>query len=214
MVFSFLPGVGLALVAGLGLSGLALLGEVGLGRVRLHYSGFAPLTMTEVLQGAVPISPAVVERHQRALRFVRNPLWHLGGVVLEEAIFRGLLVGVASRLIGLPLALVVSGVGFGFIHLPQVRGTRPLFLLNAFLMSVLLTLTYLRASFWAAVALHYAWNVGEWQLWGYPAYGRRVPSLLRAHERGTPRPAGLEESGVTALCLLAAALLLWWFGLR
>jgi membrane protease YdiL (CAAX protease family) len=205
-------GIGLGLLGGLCIAGVAGLLEWALGVVRPRYEGFAALTLQDVLQGAVSMPGVTVEQHSKGLIFVRQPLLHLLAVILEEGIFRWLLVGVLGQYVGLPAALAVSGLGFGLVHAPQVRPMRPLFLINAFLISVLLAVLYLYSSFWAAVAMHLGFNIAQWQFWGYPVYGRKVPSLFRVHYQGERRSAvGLEDSPLTALCMGVPVLLaLWW----
>lgn len=206
-------GIGLGFVAGGLLAVAAMLAEWLLGVVRPHYEGYVEPTLAELLRGALPMPGLTASQLSHSLRFVRQPFLHLLGVLIEEGIFRWLLIGGLGRLIGFPAAMLISGISFGLIHWPQVRPMRPLFLVNAFLISLLLGLLYLHSSVWAAVALHLGFNIAQWQICGYPVYGRKVPSLLRVEFCGQRRPTGLEDSPQMAVCLsLMVAGLFYWIG--
>ena len=118
---------------------------------------------------------------------------------LEELVFRAGLVGLGRRWIGIPAALAVSTVAFGWAHVLNGRGTRwvPV---NLGLVGVALGLVYLRWGLWAAAGAHAGWNLAQWGL-GYTVSGERtravLPSVQSRGVKGVPYgPEGDWTAGV------------------
>jgi hypothetical protein len=89
----------------------------------------------------------------------------------EEAIFRGYPFQVLVRAGGVPIAVVLSSVGFAVVHSanPEVG---PFALVNIFLAGVVFALAYLRTlSLWFVTALHLGWNWAMATLFDLPVSG-------------------------------------------
>ncbi len=79
----------------------------------------------------------------------------VGAPLAEELVFRGYLYGVLKRFTNIPLAVFLSGLLFGAVHL-NLAALPPLFVLGM-LLAVLYEVT---GSLWAPVAVHFLFNAG------------------------------------------------------
>lgn len=133
----------------------------------------------------------------------------LGAAVTEELLFRGLLLQGLERWCGSGMALAITAVLFGVIHLANPGATLWTGFAIAVEAGVLLGATFLwLRSIWAAVGLHFAWNTSVGLL-GVPVSGHASPGLLIAEPVGpdllTGGRFGVEGSIVPVLVSLLFA---------
>ncbi len=107
-----------------------------------------------------------------------------GAAVTEELLFRGLLLQALERLWGSWVALAISAVLFGVVHLANPGATLWTGFAIAVEAGVLMGAAFLwLRSIWAVVGLHFAWNTIEGLL-GVPVSGHTSPGLLIAEPTG------------------------------
>lgn len=122
----------------------------------------------------------------------------LAAAIVEELIFRGLMLQAIDKMGGKPLALAVTSLFFGVAHLGNSGAT----LWSAFAIvleaGVLLGAAFLwRRNLWFAMGLHFAWNAVEGLL-GIPVSGHPATGLFTVTVNGpallTGGDFGLEGS--------------------
>jgi membrane protease YdiL (CAAX protease family) len=173
------------------------------------------ITVVLRLLGAVQIEShqnGVARRGQIVERIVANPLWLLVFAAVEELFARALLIGWLGHYTGLPVAFAVSAVVFAVLHIPNGRPTI-ISMLNLVLVTIVFGIVYMRFGLWAAIGMHYGWNLMQWPVLGYPMYGRQVgwrlsiravaPEWLSGGEFGPEY--SVVASVVLALCIVGAA---------
>ncbi|GAB3277601.1 lysostaphin resistance A-like protein [Parasphingorhabdus pacifica] len=122
----------------------------------------------------------------------------VGAAVTEELVFRGLALQAVERLGGSWVALVITALLFGGLHLANPEATVWSSVAIAIEAGVLLGAAFLwRRSIWFVVGLHFAWNTTEGLL-GIPVSGHVTPGLLTTDMTGpellTGGAFGLEAS--------------------
>ncbi|MNN03967.1 CAAX amino terminal protease self- immunity [compost metagenome] len=133
----------------------------------------------------------------------------LGGAIVEELIFRGLMLQAIDQLGGRPLALAVTSLFFGIAHLGNPGATLWSGFAIALEAGVLLGAAFLwRRNLWFAMGLHFAWNSIEGLL-GIPVSGHPATGLFTVKVHGaallTGGNFGLEGSIVAVVvCLLVS----------
>jgi membrane protease YdiL (CAAX protease family) len=200
-----LQGLGLAwnarsgrdLMAGIAIAGVAMLG----------------IFLIELAAGAITTSP-------RRQSWEELGGWFLGksaASLKEEVLMRGLLLsGLVVALKGRrPLAILVSAIAFGCIHLSN-PGASLLSVLGNTLGGVVYGMAFLLAgSLWLAIGLHFAWNFVQGPLLGFPVSGIAAGGLQQVHDLG---PAWLSggaygpEAGLVGIAfrfVIIALLVLW-----
>ncbi|MGV9376468.1 CPBP family intramembrane glutamic endopeptidase [Nonomuraea sp. NPDC003707] len=133
----------------------------------------------------------------------------VGAAVTEELMFRGLALQALEALWGSRVALAITALLFGGMHLANPGASLWSSLAIAVEAGVLLGAAYLwRRSIWFVVGLHFAWNATEGLL-GIPVSGHVSPGLLTAEVSGpavlTGGEFGLEASIVPVLVSLLLA---------
>jgi uncharacterized protein len=133
----------------------------------------------------------------------------LGAAVTEELLFRGLLLQSLERLCGSWVALAITAVLFGAVHLANPGATLWTGLAIAVEAGVLMGAAFLwRRSIWTVVGLHFTWNTIEGLL-GVPVSGHASPGLLIAEPTGpdllTGGQFGIEGSIVPFIVSLLLA---------
>tara|TARA_Y100000766_G_scaffold170304_1_gene146254 strand:+ start:5429 stop:6319 length:891 start_codon:yes stop_codon:yes gene_type:complete len=79
----------------------------------------------------------------------------IGAPLAEEVVFRGYIYTMVKRMAGLPLAVILSGVLFGAVHMNLVA------LLPLTVLGIILALSYeYTGSLWAPIAIHFCFNAG------------------------------------------------------
>ncbi|MFF4623082.1 CPBP family intramembrane glutamic endopeptidase [Nonomuraea jabiensis] len=133
----------------------------------------------------------------------------VGAAVTEELMFRGLALQALEALWGSRVALAITALLFGGMHLANPGATVWSSLAIAIEAGVLLGAAYLwRRSIWFVAGLHFAWNATEGLL-GIPVSGHVSPGLLTAEVSGpavlTGGEFGLEASIVPVMVSLLIA---------
>lgn len=134
----------------------------------------------------------------------------LGAAVIEELIFRGLVFQAIEKMGGSWMALVVTSIFFGIVHLGNPGAT----IWGAFSISieagVLLGAAFLwRRNIWFVIGLHFFWNTIQGLL-GIPVSGHPSTGLFTVEVAGpvflTGGEFGLEASLVTVIMGLLIAI--------
>ncbi|WP_285077548.1 type II CAAX endopeptidase family protein [Paenibacillus sp. UMB7766-LJ446] len=134
----------------------------------------------------------------------------LSAAIVEELVFRGLMLQAIQKLGGSWIALAVTSLTFGAFHLGNPGAT----LWSAFAITleagVLLGAAFLwRRNLWFAMGLHFAWNAME-ALLGIPVSGFPAEGLFTVEVSGqallTGGDFGLEGSIVTVILGLVIAI--------
>lgn len=134
----------------------------------------------------------------------------LSAAIMEELIFRGLMLQAISKLAGNGVALAVTSLFFGVAHLGNTGAT----LWSAFAITIeagiLLGAAFLwRRNLWFAMGLHFAWNALE-ALLGIPVSGHSSAGLFTVKVNGpailTGGDFGLEGSIVPVMVSLLIAI--------
>jgi membrane protease YdiL (CAAX protease family) len=94
----------------------------------------------------------------------------LAVAVMEETFCRGYMLQTLEETIGTPAAVLVSSAFFGIVHLtnPSAKGWADYILIFTItLAGIMLAMAYLvRRSLWLPIALHFAWNMCEYYIFG------------------------------------------------
>ncbi len=145
-----------------------------------------------------------------------NPLlpglaFFLIGALVEELLFRGVLFRLIEKVTGTWIALALSAVLFGAIHIANPHATFFSSLAIALEAGVLLAFAYvLTRSLWFAIGIHWGWNLFEGPIFGTQVSGGQfTATVFHANMRGPTWLTGGSfgpEAGVVALvvCLAAA----------
>jgi membrane protease YdiL (CAAX protease family) len=129
--------------------------------------------------------------------------------VIEELLFRGILFRIVEEMYGTLVALIVSGLFFGFAHLSNPNSSVLAASCIAVEAGLLLGMAYVATrSLWLPIGLHFGWNFTEGDLLGCPDSGNIVHGIFETTTRGDPLITGggfgPEASLITpALCLVA-----------
>jgi membrane protease YdiL (CAAX protease family) len=132
------------------------------------------------------------------------------GALYEEGLFRAIIFRLTERSLGTWISLALSAVLFGAAHLQNPNATLIGAVAIAVEAGVLLAALYqLTGSLWAAVGLHWAWNVFEGAVYGVPVSGIPIPrGILTARLAGPTLWTGGAfgpEAGVIAMAIGVAA---------
>lgn len=134
--------------------------------------------------------------------------------VTEEILFRGIIFRITEKSLGTWLALAISALLFGAIHLLNKNAN-----LFAGLAIVLEAGIFLAAAYvwsrnlWFVMGAHFAWNFVEGGIFGVAVSGNQSDGLLRGHMSGPTLLSGGAfgaESSIIAIsvCLVVAIVLL------
>ncbi|VVT04876.1 CPBP family intramembrane metalloprotease [Sphingomonas sp. EC-HK361] len=135
--------------------------------------------------------------------------------VTEEIIFRGLVFRILERWLGSGIALVVSALIFGLLHLANPNATLLAGFAIALEAGVMLAAIYmLTRRLWAAIGVHAAWNFAQGGIFGIPISGLASDGLLRPRITGpdllTGGDFGAEASLPAIVVATAFGLALLW----
>jgi Predicted metal-dependent membrane protease len=119
--------------------------------------------------------------------------------IFEEILFRGILFRLIEEKLGSYIALIISSVFFGFLHLMNENGS--LFAGFAIsITSIILTATYMYTrNLWFPIAIHFAWNFAQGDIFGTPVSGvpastSIIVSQLKGSEWFTGGDWGIEAT--------------------
>jgi membrane protease YdiL (CAAX protease family) len=132
----------------------------------------------------------------------------------EEIVLRGVVFRILEGAMGTTVALILSGLLFGFLHAGNPGATPISSLAIALEAGILLAAAYaLTRSLWLPIGLHFAWNFAEGGIYSAPVSGIPFKGLLNAPIAGPPLLSGGAfgpEASVVAVgvCLVAALVML------
>lgn len=131
----------------------------------------------------------------------------------EEVIFRGHLLYLLQDAMGPVLAVVLSSLIFGFLHVWKRADAPILWGVNTTLFGILAALLALgTGSLVAPIALHFVWNLVETPILGLPANGSPYDNgLLKCELNGPPAITGGSwslDAGLVSTGALAAGVFL------
>jgi membrane protease YdiL (CAAX protease family) len=134
--------------------------------------------------------------------------------VSEELIFRGIVFRILEESLGSVIALAISALFFGLLHLVNPNATLVAGLAIAIEAGILLGLAYmLTRRLWLAIGLHFAWNFVQGGIFGVAVSGNAVEGLLESTLTGpallSGGPFGVEASVFAVLVCLGASAYLW-----
>ncbi|GAA0136108.1 type II CAAX endopeptidase family protein [Paenibacillus sp. YSY-4.3] len=134
----------------------------------------------------------------------------LSAAIVEELVFRGLMLQAIQKLGGSWIALAITSLTFGAFHLGNPGATLWSALAITLEAGVLLGAAFLwRRNLWFAMGLHFAWNALEAAL-GIPVSGLPAAGLFTVKANGaawlTGGDFGLEGSIVTVILGLVIAI--------
>jgi len=138
------------------------------------------------------------------------------GAVIEELVFRLLLLALLERSLGSRWALALSSLLFGLAHIGNTGATPAIAVMLGVELGTLFGAAYLLTrSLWFCAALHLAWNFMQGPVFGISVSGQAGDSWLHGSLAGpmwlTGGAFGAEGSLVAvAVALAAAAWLLTW----
>ena len=141
-------------------------------------------------------------------------LMAVGAGLFEETLIRGFILGLIERWGGSTLALILSSVLFGGLHIDNAgAGLWPVVALSLGAGIALASAYLATGRLWLSIGLHFGWNFGQSGLFGLLDSGTSFPSLIDARVSGpdwlTGGAFGPEASlpGLALWVLCGAALL-------
>ncbi len=130
----------------------------------------------------------------------------IGGAIQEELIFRGTLFRKLERSFGSWIALTVSAILFGIIHLVTPHATLVGALAIAVTAGVLIAAVYiLTRSLWWAIGIHLGWNYFEGAVYGTQLSGHSLPGIFTSILTGPTAWSGGDfgpEAGLASILLV------------
>lgn len=134
----------------------------------------------------------------------------VNAALFEEFLFRAVLFRIVERSLGSAIALAVSGLFFGLVHLGNPNATMLAAVAIAVEAGILLGAAYMATGrVWCVIGLHFAWNFFEGGVYSVPVSGFSMPGLFASTISGpallTGGAFGVEASPVTVLVCLALA---------
>ncbi|KQS04253.1 abortive infection protein [Sphingomonas sp. Leaf357] len=135
--------------------------------------------------------------------------------VSEEIVLRGVIFRLVERLTGSWIALALSAILFGAMHLGNPNATLFAGLAIALEAGVMLAALYMvTRRLWAVIGLHAAWNFTQGGIYGVPVSGFDAGGLIRPSITGSDLLTGGSfgaEASLTALLVnLAVGIGLMW----
>ena len=133
--------------------------------------------------------------------------------VIEELLFRGIFFRIVEERWGTWLALGITSLFFGLIHLFNPNATLVAGIAIALEAGVLLGAAYIfTRRLWLAIGIHFAWNFVQGGIFGVAVSGNEAQGLLRSTLTGpdflSGGQFGAEASGIAVIVCLAAGLIL------
>jgi uncharacterized protein len=139
----------------------------------------------------------------------------LSSSVIEEILFRGIIFRITEEKLGSYIALGISAILFGAIHLANPNSSLLAGISLAIQAGCLLGSAYIYSrSLWFPIAIHFAWNFTQSAIFGATVSGIKVSksfivSDIKGNELFTGGTFGPEASvQATLLCLIATIILL------
>jgi membrane protease YdiL (CAAX protease family) len=133
--------------------------------------------------------------------------------VIEELLMRALVFRLLEELLGTWLALAISAVLFGALHLANPHSSLLAGIALVFEAGVILAAAYVATRrLWLAIGLHFSWNFTQGGIFGVAVSGNTMSGLLRGQLSGpswlSGGAFGAESSLVAVLLCFAAGVAL------
>jgi len=132
----------------------------------------------------------------------------LAGVIQEEFVFRGLIFRKLEYSFGSWIALVVSAILFGVIHLLTPNATLVGVIAIMLTAGVLIAAIYIRTrSLWWAMGVHLGWNFFEGPVFGTQLSGHALPGFFSSVITGPVAWAGGSfgpEAGLASILIVGS----------
>lgn len=144
--------------------------------------------------------------------------WFITGVIsgtLEELLIRGILFRILEESLGTWIALVISALIFGALHLANPNATLWAGLAIAIEAGVMLAAAYVYTRrLWVPIGIHFAWNFVQGGIFGVAVSGIEAKGLLQSTLSGPALLSGGEfgaEASIFAVivCLAAGVYFIW-----
>ena len=139
----------------------------------------------------------------------------LGAAFLEELIFRGIIFRLLEQWLGSWLAIIFSGLLFGFVHLGNPNSTIFSSLAIAIEAGILLAAIYMiTRKLWMVIGLHFSWNVMQGLVYSIPVSGIPMDGLIEVQVASnksnllTGGAFGVEASLITMIIMSAISIYL------
>lgn len=135
--------------------------------------------------------------------------------VTEELIFRGFLFRVAEESLGTWLALAISALIFGLLHLANPNATLWGAIAIAIEAGIMLAAAFVYTRrLWLPIGIHFAWNFVQGAVFGVAVSGNEAKGLLQSTLSGPSLLSGGDfgaEGSIFAIvvCLVAGIYLIW-----
>jgi membrane protease YdiL (CAAX protease family) len=135
--------------------------------------------------------------------------------VIEEVLIRGILFRTMEESLGTWLALLISALIFGLMHIANPNATLWSALAIAIEAGIMLAAAYtLTRRLWLPIGIHFAWNFVQGGVFGVAVSGNGVRGLLQSTLSGPALLSGGEfgaEASIFAVivCLAAGVYLIW-----
>lgn len=135
--------------------------------------------------------------------------------ITEEILLRGVLFRIIEEKLGSYIALAITALIFGLIHIWNPNSSLYASLCIAFEAGILLAAAYiLTKNLWFPIGIHFMWNFTQGGIWGANVSGINTGSAVNPTISGseliTGGPFGPEAGLQTlVLCVIAAAVMLY-----
>ena len=135
--------------------------------------------------------------------------------VVEEVLVRGVLFRIMEEALGTWLALAISALLFGWMHISNPNATLWSALAIAIEAGIMLAAAFVfTRRLWLAIGIHFAWNFVQGGIFGVAVSGNEVQGLLQSTLSGPPLLSGgafgAEASIFAVIVCLAAGVYLTW----
>lgn len=172
---------------------------------------FALVTGTIALLGGYRVGSVSLDWNG----LIKNLLQFLIVAVGEEVLFRGIVFRMIDDRWGTVVALIVSALIFGFVHLGNDNATVWSSVAIAVEAGLLLGAAYKwSGTLWVPIGIHWAWNYFQGPIFGFAVSGNDTPSLITPVIEGpdwlTGGPFGAEASVPAFVLGLAMAIGFLW----
>jgi len=144
--------------------------------------------------------------------------WLLIGIIsgtLEELLVRGILFRIMEESLGTWVALIISALTFGALHLANPNATLWAGLAIAIEAGIMLAAAYVYTRrLWIPIGIHIAWNFVQGGVFGVAVSGNEAKGLLQSTLNGPALLSGGEfgaEASIFAVmvCLVAGMFFVW-----
>jgi membrane protease YdiL (CAAX protease family) len=144
--------------------------------------------------------------------------WFITGIIsgtLEELLIRGILFRIMEESLGTWIALAISALIFGALHLSNPNATLWAGLAIAIEAGIMLAATYVYTRrLWLPIGIHFAWNFVQGGIFGVAVSGIEAKGLLQSTLSGPVLLSGGQfgaEASIFAVivCLAAGMYFVW-----